>query len=94
MVIAWIFCASTGIIIARYYKFLLPTVKICKFDFWFNIHRPLMLLVVIISVVGLIVILSFRNWTWVTTDEPVIFAHSIFGIVTISLAVLQVIIFL
>jgi len=30
------------------------------------------------------------DWKWIKTSEPVNFAHSIFGIVTISLSFFQV----
>lgn len=91
MIIAWLFCASTGIIIARHFKFLFPTKKICDLKIWFVVHRPLMILVAVISIVAFIVILAYKEWSWLDTEDAVAFTHSIFGIVTIGLAVLQVI---
>ena len=90
MIIAWLFCASTGILIARHFKFLFPTKKVCDLKIWFVLHRPLMILVAVISIVGFIVILAYEEWSWLEIDDPVAFTHSIFGIVTIGLAILQV----
>ncbi len=84
--------ASTGILVARYFKFMLPDVKLCKIKFWFLLHRPLMVCVTLISIASFIIILWGVEWKWVDPDESVIFAHSIFGIVTIGLAIIQVII--
>lgn len=90
MVIAWIFFASTGILLARNYKYLFPNAKLCGLEFWFVIHRPFMIIVSLISITAFIVILSELDWKWVTTDEPLNFAHSIFGIVAIGLPIIQV----
>ena len=90
MVIAWIFCASTGILFARYYKFIFPTVKWFNLQFWFNIHRPVMIFVPILSIIAFIVILADLGWKWVDIESKVGFAHSIFGIVVIGLSVIQV----
>lgn len=63
-----------------------------KVNFWFNIHRPFMILIVIVELVAFLVILSSLDWSWVETDEKVNFVHSIFGITTIGLSIIQVII--
>jgi hypothetical protein len=57
MVIAWMFCASTGIIIARHYKPLLPNLKPTGVQVWFFIHRPLMIAVTLISLSAFVIIL-------------------------------------
>jgi hypothetical protein len=90
MIIAWMVFASTGIIIARYYKFILPNAKPCDVQFWFFLHRPLMVCVPIISVAAFIIILANLDWTWVETENTIMFAHSIFGIVAIGLSLIQV----
>ena len=91
MIIAWILFASTGIIVARYFKFLLPDVKLCKVKFWFLLHRPLMVCVPLISIAAFIIILWGVGWAWVPLqDDTIIFSHSIFGIVTISFSIIQV----
>jgi hypothetical protein len=91
MIISWMLFASTGILIARYFKFMLPNFKLCNLDFWFILHRPIMISVTIISVLGFISILWHSNWQWVSLSNSVIvFVHSIFGIVTICLSIVQV----
>ena len=90
MVIAWMFCASTGILIARYYKFLLPNVKLFDLQFWFVIHRPLMIFVPIVAITAFIVILADLDWKWVESSERLPFAHSIIGIITIGFSLIQV----
>lgn len=89
MVIAWVLLATTGILAARYYKYIFPDVKLCKIDFWFHIHRPLMILVPVISLISFIVILSQLNWNWVSSSSSIGLAHSIFGIFTITLSIIQ-----
>jgi hypothetical protein len=91
MVVAWVLFASTGILFARYYKFLLKEKNILGSKFWFVIHRPVMLLVPVISIIALLVILAKLDWKWVSAKEDkTAFAHSIFGIVAIGLAFFQV----
>lgn len=89
MVIAWLFFATTGILTARYYKYLLPNVKLFKLDFWFNIHRPFMLFVPVLSIISLLIILSQLNWKWVEIESKAGFAHSIFGIAAIGFSFIQ-----
>ncbi|CAF1108113.1 unnamed protein product, partial [Brachionus calyciflorus] len=91
MVFAWMFCVSTGIILARYYKFILPSIKIQKMMFWFQAHRALMIFAPICSITAFLVILADVGWKWVETTSKVSFVHSIFGIVVIGLSIIQVI---
>ena len=90
MVISWILFVSTGIVLARYYRHILPNFKTCGLEFWFFIHRPIMLLATIFSLVGFFVILAALKGNWVSTKDKVEFSHSIFGILTIILSVVQV----
>lgn len=91
MVIAWVF-ALTGILFARYYKETFLNFKLCNIDFWFVIHRPLMIVVSLVSIVALILILVQLDWKWLTLQSgSVSFSHSLFGIITISFSVIQVI---
>jgi len=90
MAFSWMLFASTGIIIARYFKFMLPEKKLLGTKIWFTIHRPLMVFTCTLSIIALLIILAYLDWKWIKTSEPVNFAHSIFGIVTISLSFFQV----
>jgi hypothetical protein len=49
-----------------------------------------MLLVAAISMAAFLTILAEVGWAWVDISDPIIFAHSIFGIVTIGIAHIQV----
>ena len=91
MIIAWMLIGSTGILIARYFKFIFPDKNLFKIQIWFIIHFSLMISVPIISIMSFLIILSNKNWQWLqVTDSSVMFVHSIFGIVTIGLAFIQV----
>ena len=90
MIIAWMLFTPIGIILARYFKSLFPNFKTCDVQFWFFIHRPLMLSVPLISLAAFILILSQLNWSWVTISSSVGFTHSIFGIVVVALSLVQV----
>jgi hypothetical protein len=90
MVVAWVLLAPTGIMIARYYKFLLGDRKFFGVNFWFTLHLTLMIAVPLISLAGLLIVLSWNQWVWLQPDENVEFSHSIFGIVAISLAFVEV----
>lgn len=91
MVIAWIFFASTGMVFARYMKFLFPEKTLCGNKIWFLVHRPFMILVTVISITSFLVVLSAKDWKWIPLTKPVSYAHSIFGIVAISFSIFQVI---
>jgi hypothetical protein len=77
-------------IFKRYYKFLLPDIKICELQFWFVIHKPIMILVPIISFIGLLIILADMNWKWIDLSSPIQFSHSIIGLVALILSFVQV----
>ena len=59
-------------------------------QFWFFIHRPLMISVPIVSIIAFLVILLQLKWTWVDSTNQTNYVHSIIGIITISFSVLQV----
>ena len=61
----------------------------CNVDFWFAMHRPIMMTVPVLSVAGFIAIFYYKNWTWVSSIAPINFAHSITGIITVALSVVQ-----
>jgi len=85
MVIAWLFITSTAIIFARYYKYLFGKKLLMDVQFWFFAHRGLMILVMLVSVVGLILVLFYKNGEWIEPKADARFIHSIFGIVSIGL---------
>ncbi|CAF0923592.1 unnamed protein product [Brachionus calyciflorus] len=92
MTFAWLFLVPNGIILARYYKKLLPSLRILNVDFWFNGHRVLMISTFVLSIVAFFLVLSDHGWKWVEPEEKTAFAHSIFGIVIIGIIIFQIII--
>ncbi|RNA13986.1 ferric-chelate reductase 1 [Brachionus plicatilis] len=89
MVIAWPFLSTIGILFARYYKPIFPNVKSCGVQFWFIIHRPFMISVCLLSLIGFGFIFSYKNWTWTSQSSVKNFAHSIVGLITILLSLIQ-----
>ncbi len=73
-----------------YFKFILPNQNICLSNFWLVVHRSFMILTFLISFSSFIVILSYVEWKWVDRSKPVAFTHSVFGILAISLSLVQV----
>ncbi len=89
MVFSWIFFASNALILARYYRRLLPSKHICGYPVWFPFHLFCALLAAGCSLAAFLVILSEKKWKWVSNSNSINFAHSIVGIIGISLAFLQ-----
>ena len=89
MIIAWILFASTGILFARYYKFIFPEKNISGVAFWFFIHRIMMVMVPVLSIVAFVLIFSQLKWNWVRVGFTNNFLHSIAGAVTIGLSIIQ-----
>jgi hypothetical protein len=88
MIIGWMVLASTGITIARYYR---DTFSHITPKFWFFLHQPLMITVTTTSIIAFLLILSQLNWSWVSrSDGTVEFVHSIFGVLAIIFAIMQV----
>lgn len=73
-----------------YFKFIFPKTMVFGLQFWFAIHRSVMYLVCIISVIGLGIIFTHKEWKWTDPFLKFNFAHSIFGILTVGLALIQV----
>jgi hypothetical protein len=90
MIIAWVLCASTGILVARYFKFLFGDKKFGGVHFWFAVHRPVMIFVPICSLVAFLVILAQLNWSWVSSANRTSFAHSIVGVLALVFSFVQV----
>ena len=90
MTTAWLLFASFGIFLARYFKYIMPGKKIFDLAVWFVLHRAIMIAVTLVSVGAFIAILADVGWNWIEIDEPLAFSHSIVGIVTVGLSIIQV----
>ncbi len=89
MVFAWIFFASNAIILARYYRRLLPSKHICGYPVWFPFHFFCAILTAACSLSAFLVILAEKKWNWLSTTNSVNFSHSIVGIIGIGFAFMQ-----
>ena len=90
MVMAWVLFASVGMVVARYYKHLLPNIRVRGVAFWFVLHVPLMIMVPVFSIIALVVILVELNGQWANPEDRIKFIHSVFGIITIIMSIIQV----
>jgi len=111
MVFAWMFCASSGILLKRwrydilfycyliiifyfhrYYKFLWPQDNLQKGRFWFFMYQFLMLSCVVVSIVSFLVVLSALKWNLMSNNiaNKTSFVHSICGLATLALMLIQV----
>jgi len=89
MIFTWILFVSTGILVARYFKPLWPNRKICGKLIWFAVHRAIMMSVAILTIIAFILILVYKQGTWISRLDQREFAHSIIGIIIISFTVIQ-----
>lgn len=90
MAFAWIFFASNAVILARYYRRLLPTKHICGYPVWFPFHFIFALSLGACSLAAFLVIIAEKDWLWVSSFSHINFAHSILGAIGAGFAGLQV----
>ena len=101
MIIAWVLLASIGVLLPRYYKNILPKRTLFNKKIWFAVHIILMSLTCLVSVVAFLFVLAALGWEWSALPQSedstllkkfktIDFTHSIIGIVTIGLALIQV----
>ncbi|KAJ8376113.1 hypothetical protein SKAU_G00066930 [Synaphobranchus kaupii] len=84
MLIAWMTTVSTGIIIARYFKDDWPDRALCGQRVWFQVHRALMVLTVLLTSVAFILPFIYRGgWSQHAG------AHPYLGCTVMVLAVIQ-----
>ncbi|KAG5847386.1 putative ferric-chelate reductase 1 [Anguilla anguilla] len=84
MLVAWMTAATTGIIIARYFKPSWPDRTIFGQKVWFQVHRVMMILVVLLTGTGFILPFIYRGG-WSSRAG----AHPYLGCTVMTLAVLQ-----
>ncbi len=74
----------------RYYKNLFSSKTFFGMQFWYLIHRPLMITVLGLSILALLIILSDLNWGWVAKTNRAAYTHSVFGILTLVVMFFQI----
>jgi len=89
MILAWMGCAGTAIIMARYFKDTWKGHQILGKDRWFQAHRTLMTITVLLTIVGLV--LAFVHTGGWQYDSTFIsnYPHPVLGLVTAILAFIQ-----
>ncbi|XP_068248555.1 putative ferric-chelate reductase 1 homolog isoform X2 [Palaemon carinicauda] len=87
MIGAWVFAASTGILLARYYKQTWLDNRCCGIDQWFHFHRLFMILTWGLTIAGFVlIVIHVGGWV----DDPISEnPHPIIGIVSIGLCFIQ-----
>ena len=89
MVFAWMFFASTGILMSRYFKKSWSGL-VCGKAGWFAGHRLLMSMVTVLTTLGFLFILVAMGGTWPTsTEETKHYIHTITGAMVIGFAFFQ-----
>ncbi|CAL1540341.1 unnamed protein product [Lymnaea stagnalis] len=92
MVGAWIFLASIGIVLARYFK-PVWTSTMCSEKIWFQIHRICMILVFCATAAAFIIIfVDEKEWSDVSIDVPgkqFLVGHPIMGVIVMALTVIN-----
>lgn len=90
MVFAWMFFASTGILLSRYFKTSWIDSLVCGEKAWFSGHRFIMSIVTILTIIAFLFILVALEGAWVGSDEEIKhYVHSITGAMVISFAFFQ-----
>ncbi|XP_061094222.1 putative ferric-chelate reductase 1 isoform X2 [Conger conger] len=71
MLIAWMTTVNTGIIIARYFKDVWPDRALCGLGGWFQVHRALMVLTVLLTSVAFTLPFIYRGgWSHSAGAHP------------------------
>ncbi|KAK7508102.1 hypothetical protein BaRGS_00000341, partial [Batillaria attramentaria] len=89
MMVAWIFAASIGLVVARYFKTVWPDSTWCGQKIWFQIHRASMVLVLFATVTGFVIIFVEVGGYSEITGDTYKKAHPILGIVVTILCVVN-----
>lgn len=92
MALAWMFIVPLSILAQRFYGTAFPVSRLTGSDStWFRFHRGGMILTACCCLAAFLLILAENNWTWCAANSAESFAHSIFGILTLSFFSFQVI---
>ncbi|KAL7887358.1 hypothetical protein AOLI_G00050790 [Acnodon oligacanthus] len=84
MLIAWMTTVSTGVIIARYFKPDWAETSLCGQRVWFQFHRALMLVTVLLTCIGFILPFIYRGgWSKRAGSHPYL------GCTVMALALIQ-----
>uniref|UniRef100_A0A2C9JHY4 Ferric-chelate reductase 1 n=1 Tax=Biomphalaria glabrata TaxID=6526 RepID=A0A2C9JHY4_BIOGL len=89
MVSAWIFLASIGTVVARFFKPVLTSTFFSQ-KLWFQLHRLAMLLVLLATASGFIIIfVKEKEWSDIEEEETYLEGHPIMGVIVMVLTILN-----
>jgi len=89
MVVAWLGCAGSGIVLARYFKDTWKDSPSCGQAQWFLWHRFLMLVVWVATISGIVCIaLEQGGWTY-NLQDIIINPHPVLGVAAFILTFIQ-----
>ncbi|VDP76212.1 unnamed protein product [Echinostoma caproni] len=91
MVLAWVLCASVGVILARYYKDMWPNSGLLGQHVWFQAHRILQACCVILTCIAIILAFIYCEGYSKASVSPY-YVHPILGLIVLVLALLNPII--
>ncbi|XP_060069909.1 putative ferric-chelate reductase 1 homolog [Ylistrum balloti] len=90
MIFAWIFLASIGIVLARFYKPVWTDKKMLGEAYWFQLHRSLMVLATLAVIAGIVVIfVDVGKWSQLIGQEEWKRAHPYIGIVVGAVVIIN-----
>ena len=89
MLVAWLGCAGVGMILARYFKKTWRGTQILGKDLWFQFHRLLMILTVLLSMAAVVLVLLKVDIQPLALSSLKTNAHPIIGLCCVILAILQ-----
>ncbi|VDO53338.1 unnamed protein product [Haemonchus placei] len=95
LIFAWWVLGSSAILIARYFKPLFPRKKLLGTAVWFQFHRDLFLISLVLQILAVIFIFWQANWVWYQCSyqcTPKDFSkkmHAIVGVIATVLAATQ-----
>ncbi|KAI0221795.1 putative ferric-chelate reductase 1 [Lamellibrachia satsuma] len=88
MLIGWMMCASTALIMAKYYKPMWPNSLLCNEKVWFAVHRGCMSVTFFCTILGFILIFIHAGGYSQMPNLPDK-AHPILGIITTIFCILN-----
>uniref|UniRef100_A0A158PGP2 Cytochrome b561 domain-containing protein n=1 Tax=Angiostrongylus costaricensis TaxID=334426 RepID=A0A158PGP2_ANGCS len=95
LIFAWWVLGSSGILIARYFKPLFPRKKLLGTAVWFQLHRDIFLISVVLQVLAVVFIFWQAGWVWYQCSYQCTLKdfskkmHVITGVIATVLAVIQ-----
>ncbi|KAH3696907.1 putative ferric-chelate reductase 1 [Dreissena polymorpha] len=90
MIFAWVFCASIGIFLARFYKPMWPNISFFRERVWFVVHQTCMVFAVLFCIAAFIIIFVFeKKWSLLDGHTQWQKAHPYLGVIVTFLCVLN-----